>query len=148
MNKTQKGTLVSLVSALLCIAIAVFLLVEIVVLKHPPESFSEKFWLPIVVCVLGPILTIFYWKKQSPTEVESDERDDLIKKRAALVSFVSVWILLYAATVIPWFIVGLEGSIPVFLLPFINVGILLVVLLIYSVAVLVQYGRGGKDGKK
>ncbi len=86
--------------------------------------------------------------KQSPAEVNSDERDELIKKRAVLVSFASVWILLIAATIIPWFAVGQDGSIPVCLLPIINFGVFLIVMLVHSIAVLVQYGWGGKDGEK
>ena len=148
MNKTQKGALVNLVGALLNIAIAVFLVVEIVILRRLPESFSEKFWVLIAVCMLGPILVIFYRKKQSPAEVESDERDNLIKYRAVLASFISVWILLAAVTIIPRFVVGIAGTIPIWLLAFINVGVLLVAMLVYSVAILVQYGWGGKDGEK
>jgi len=148
MNKTQKGALVNLVGALLNIAIAVFLVVEIVVLRRLPESFSEKFWVIIAVCMLAPILIIFYRKKQSPVEVESDERDNLIKYRAVLASFISVWILLAAVTIIPRFVVGIAGTIPIWLLAFINVGVLLVAMLVYSVAILVQYGWGGKDGEK
>ena len=148
MNKTQKGALVNLVGALLNIAIAVFLVVEIVVLRRLPESFSEKFWVIIAVCMLAPILIIFYRKKQSPAEVESDERDNLIKYRAVLASFISVWILLAAVPIIPRFVVGIAGTIPIWLLAFINVGVLLVAMLVYSVAILVQYGWGGKDGEK
>ena len=97
MNRTQKGALVNLAGAMMCISVTIFLLIEIAVLKRLPESFFEKFWVFIAACVLSPILIIFYRKKQSPTEVDSDERDDLIKKRAVLVSFVSVWILLYVS---------------------------------------------------
>ncbi len=148
MNRTEKGALVNLASALLCIAVVVFLAVEIVVFERLPESLFEKMWVVIAACVLGPILIIFYRKKQSPAEVESDERDNLIKKRAVLVSFVSVWILLAALSIIPRFIVGPDGSIPVWLLPIMNVCVLILALLIHSVAVLVQYGWGGKDGQE
>jgi hypothetical protein len=140
MNKTQKGALVSLVGVLLNIAVAVFLVVEIGVLKRLPESFSEKFWVLIAACVLGPILIIFYRKKQSSAEVESDERDNLIKKRAILVSFVSLWILLAALSIIPQLIVGSDGSIPVWLLSIMNYCVLLIAFLIHSIAILVQYG--------
>ena len=147
MNKTQKGALVNLAAALLNVAIAGFLVVEIVILKRLPESFSEKFWVLIAVCVLGPILIIFYRKKQSPAEVESDERDSLIKKRAVLVSFVSVWILLAASSIIPQLIVGSDGSIPVWLLSIMNVCVLLIVFLIHTIAILVQYGWRNKENE-
>jgi len=50
---------------------------------------------------------------------------------------------LIGATVIPWFAIGQDGSIPVYLLPIINFGIFLIVMLTYSTAILVQYGRWG-----
>ncbi len=81
------------------------------------------------------------------SEVESDERDDLIKKRAVIASFVTVWILLAGVTVVPRFVVGIKGLIPVWLLAFINLGVFLGAVLVYLVAVLVQYGWGGKDGE-
>ena len=91
---------------------------------------------------------IFYYRKQSSVEVESDERDSLIKNRAGLVCFVLTWVLLAISTITPQFIVGIEGCIPVWLFPFINLGIFLIVMIAYHVAVLVQYGRGSKDGEK
>jgi amino acid transporter len=147
MNKTQKGALVNLAIMPLSIAAMMYPLVEVFVFKRMPERFG-LYWVVIVFCVVMVASIILLRRKQSANEVESDERDVLIKKRAVIASFVSVWILLYASIVIPWFVVGLGGSIPVFLLPFINVGIFLVVMLVYSVAVLIQYGWGGKRGEK
>lgn len=145
MNKTQKVAWFNLAMALLGVAISVWVIVEIVILRRLPEGFPVV-WPLIAFCLVMVIAIISLRKKQSPAEVDADERDNLIKKRAVLTSFVSVWILLYASSVIPWFVVGREGSIPVFLLPFINVGILLVVMLVNSVAILVQYGwRGEKS---
>ena len=50
-----------------------------------------------------------------------------------------------AASVIPQLFVGLDGTIPVWLLPIVTVSLLYPVLLVYSIAVLVQYGLGGKE---
>ena len=94
------------------------------------------------------ILFIFLCKKQSLAEVESDERDNLIIKRAILVSFVSVWIMLAAVCIIPRFIVGYTGSIAVWVLSLINFAIFLIAMFICSAAVLIQYGWGGKRGEK
>jgi hypothetical protein len=80
--------------------------------------------------------------------VDFDERDVAVKKNAVLVSFVSLWVLLLAASIIPCFVGGDEGAMPVCLLPIINLGVFLVVMLIYSIAILVQYGHGGKDVEK
>ena len=147
MNKTQKGAWFTLVMGLLCFAIIIYTVVKIFILKSLPEGFG-RFWPLAAFCLLIGTTIFFMRKKQSPVEVESDERDNLIKKRAVLVSFVSVWILLAAVCIVPPFIVGRDGSIPVWILSFINVGVLLITLLVYNVTVLVQYGWGGKDGEK
>jgi len=140
MNKTQKGAWYVVLTSLLCLALGIYMIVEIAVLRRVPEGFGRYFWLPAFLLITG-ISIYFIRKKQSPSEVDSDERDDLIKKRATLMAFVSVWILLLASSIIPRFILGPDGSIPVWILPIINAGLLLVVLLIHETAVLIQYGR-------
>ena len=147
MNKTQKLAIYCLFMLSLGITIFIYTVIKIYILKSIPGKPSSTFWMVMYFLVLVPPL-IFLRKKQSPNEPDADERDDLIKKRAVLASFISVWALLAAETIIPRFIVGLDGSIPVWMLAFINVGVLFVAIWIYSIAVLVQYGRGGKNGEK
>jgi Ca2+/Na+ antiporter len=145
MNKTQKGALCTLIASLFLILFGILLFSEIVILKSFFTSL-HRFIALILVCLFVPYL-IFLLKKQSPTEVESDERDNLIIKRAILVSFVSVWIMLAGVCIIPRFIVGETGAIPVYVLTFINVGIFVIAMLVYNVAILIQYGRTGKGEK-
>lgn len=147
MNKTQKGAIYCLVTFLFCVVVMAYSFISIFILKSWPESFFSRFWSMIAYFVFIPASIIFLRKKQSPNEPDFDERDDLIKKRAMMVSFVSVWILLAAACIIPRFIVGETGAIPVYVLPILNFGVFLGVGLVYSVAVLVQYRRGGKDNE-
>jgi uncharacterized membrane-anchored protein len=143
MNKTQKGAWFNLVGTLLCFALGIYIVVEVFILRRLPEGFG-RFWGLLAFWLVTGIAIIFIQKKQSPAEVDSDERDNLIKKRAVLASFVSVWILLFASSIIPRFIVGPNGSIPVWILPIINLCVLLIVMLIYSAALLIQYSRGGQ----
>ena len=147
MNKTQKGAIYCLSMLSLGIATCIYLVIKIYFLKSLPEKSSAAFWMVMYFLVTVPPL-IFLRKKQSPNEPDADERDDLIKKKAVVCSFVSVWILLAFTSITPQFIVGPEGSIPAWALPLINFPILLIAMGIYSIAVLVQYGRGGKDGEK
>jgi uncharacterized membrane-anchored protein len=143
MNKTQKGAWFNLVGTLLCFALGIYIVVEVFILRRLPEGFG-RFWGLLAFWLVTGIAIIFIQKKQSPAEVDSDERDNFIKKRAVLASFVSVWILLFASSIIPRFIVGPNGSIPVWILPIINLCVLLIVMLIYSAALLIQYSRGGQ----
>ena len=146
MNKTQKEALCNLILWSVLLLFGFILFGEIAFLGRIFPRFHLFYCLLIISLVVGYI--IFIRKKQSAVEVGSDERDNLIKLRAVLVSFVSVWILLAVATIIPRFIVGITGSITVWVLSIINFVIFLLAMVVYHVAVLVQYGRGGKDGEK
>jgi hypothetical protein len=146
MNRTQKVAWFNLAGVLVCIAIHIWVVVRFLILKTVPGG-VERLWPAAVFCVLLAGSIVLSRRKQSPAEVESDERDRLIKYRAMAACFVSVWVLLAGATVIPRFVVGLRGAIPVWLLAFINLGVLLGALLVYTAAILVQYGREGKGGE-
>jgi len=142
MNKTQKGAWCTLIASLFLIIFGILLFTEIVILKNLFTSL-HRFIALLFFSFMVPLF-IFLRKKQSIAEVESDERDNLIIKRAVLVSFVSVWIMLAAVCIIPRFIVGYTGSIDVWVLSLINFAIFLIAMFICSAAVLVQYSWGGK----
>jgi ABC-type Fe3+ transport system permease subunit len=112
----------------------------------PPSRIVLNVTLCSCVLITG-ISLYFLRKKQSPTEPDSDERDNQIKQKAWIAAFVSVWPLFLAASIAPQFFVGLDGSIPVWSLPIVTVFLFYIVLLVYSIAVLIQYGCEGK-GKK
>jgi len=143
MNKTQKGAWFSIVSGLLALSIASYLTIQIGIRHKTPEGIGRYIWLPAFMLIMG-IGIYFLRKKQSPAEPDSDERDNQIKHRAVLVAFISVIPLFLTASVIPQFFVGLDGSIPVWSLPIVTVLLFYIILLAYSIAVLIQYGRTGK----
>lgn len=145
MNKTQKTAVFSLVMFLFCAVVITYAFLTMFVIT-PKISPIWTLFVPFGII----LVTSIFWvrKKQSPTEVDLDERDNLIKKRAVIVSFVSVWILLAIESVIPTIILGDKGSSPVSMLTIINVSVLIIAMMVYSIAVLVQYSWGGKDGEK
>ena len=138
MNRTQKEALITSGFSLLLLALGIVILVQTLT---SVEVF--RIWL-LVISLFIIISAVLLRIKQSRAEVEFDERDNAIKKNAVIVSFVSLWALLIAASIIPTLIVGDEGAIPVCFLPVINIAVFLIVMLVYSVAILVQYGRGVK----
>ena len=79
--------------------------------------------------------------------VTFDERDALIKKNAAHAGFAGAFLFTCFACMIPFFILGPKASISVSWLPHIWGGTFLTQFLFYSVAILVEYGRGGKDNE-
>jgi hypothetical protein len=144
MNKTQKWAWCVVLLTLLYLALNIYIGVEFFVLRRWPKG---SYWLGLVFYLLIGLSIIFVRKKQSPAEPDSDERDELVKKRAVRISFISAWLLLASANLIAALILGEAGSIPVYLLSLINVSVFLMALLIYSVAILVQYGWKGKDNE-
>ena len=75
-----------------------------------------------------------------------DERDRLIEKRAALMSYFFFWLYFVISLIIPWWVAGSEGSVPAITLPIILTGGLSIFVFIQSLTTLILYGRGGKDG--
>ncbi len=151
MNKTQKSALFSLINFLLVIIFSVHV-TKIIHHMFSPEGYPNAlkvvlFWAFLIFGFMGLSAFWLYRKKQSSAEVESDERDDLIKKRAVQVCFISVWFLLITSYVILWHIIGIDGSIPLCILPFIYLGVFAAAILVYNIAVLIQYGWGGKGEK-
>jgi hypothetical protein len=80
---------------------------------------------------LSPILF-----RAKPSEVPFDERDRLINYRAVLAAYSIFWPIITAACMIPWFIIGLSGSVPVWYLPLLLGGIGITLTLVHSVAIL------------
>ena len=146
MNKTQKGAWCNIASNILVFASASYFIARIGIRHMTPSRTVCYITLCGFILVTG-ISIYFLRKKQSPNEPDSDERDNQIKQRAILVAFISVIPLFLAASVVPQFFVGLDGSIPVWSLPIVTVLLFYIVLLVYSIAVLIQYRLGGKGEK-
>ena len=147
MNKTQKSAWFTLGVAILLL---VFLAIVFSAMFAPGSRTSGTGlvkilgWFILVFLAGGAALVHF---KRKPSGVDFDERDNTVRKNAVLAAFVGLWVLLFAAGIIPSFIAGDTGSIQVCLLPIINIGVFLIVMLIYSVAVLAQYSWTGKGEK-
>ena len=147
MNKTQKRAWLCLAGMIIGIPCLAYIFIMLFALGELPDSFLGRGWPLIVFWAFIVVTWICMLRKQSPKEVDSDERDKLIKRRAVLIGFVSVWILLAAVSIALWLILGLDGAIPVWLLTIINLCVFSVVALIFQIAILIQYGRRGKDGE-
>ena len=101
------------------------------------------------VIILGPFALIHLYKVFFPLkagEIEFDERDVMIKTGATQLSFAVFWYVFALSCLIPILVIG-NGSIHVMYLG----GLLLVAAVLFrmtwSIAVIFQYGRGGKDGQ-
>jgi hypothetical protein len=148
MNRTQKIALVSIAIMPLWFAALAYIAIGLFVLKKMPEGFVTRYG-PVVI-LFAAMFSFLVWilKRQSPREVGSDERDELIMNRAAMAAFVSMWIVLPVISVIPRFLLGQEGCVPAWSLPLVNFSALMIIMMVYSAAILVQYICGRNNGNK
>lgn len=142
MNRTLKGAWFGL--AVPCVSLGWYFCGSLLT-----NSYLLTF-LPIVVFLLivPVVMFVVLRKKQSPAEVVSDERDNMIKAKAVSASFVSVLVMLVVLVVVMVLAADGEGMVNAFItIPF-SVLILLVAIAVYSLTTLIQYGRGIKDGQE
>ena len=85
--------------------------------------------------------------KKDKGKVTFDERDRLIKRRAALAGFATSYLFVCLACMIPFSILGPKASISVIWLPNIFGGAALSAFFVTSLAILVQYGWRNKGEK-
>jgi hypothetical protein len=144
MNRTQKSALLNLVAFLVNLALLGYVVIMIFVLRRVPTGWAGIVWLLVFAAVFGWGALLFR-RSQSSAEPAADERDRAIRRNAVAVSFFSTWLLLAGATLIPAYVLGQGGSVPVYVLTFVNISLFLTAMLIYSAAILVQYGREVND---
>jgi hypothetical protein len=84
---------------------------------------------------LGPL---FYRKKGG--RVLTDERDVMIQRRAVVIAYTVFWLVFIAAGVLVQFV--FPESIPSWLVGASIWGAFMLFLAVFSIAILVQYGRG------
>jgi quinol-cytochrome oxidoreductase complex cytochrome b subunit len=84
-------------------------------------------------------------KKQSPAEVASDERDNMVRTKAVQASLISLLVMFPALAYFMVLASNDEGMVNAFItIPF-SVLILLIAMAVYSITTLVQYGIGTKE---
>jgi hypothetical protein len=108
-------------------------------------SFAPLFMLLYLASMsfLPWLFSLFIYRNKK--QVTYDERDRLIEKRAALISYFFFWLYFVAALIIPWWVTGPEGSVPVITLPIILIGGLSIFVFIRSLTTLILYSCGGKE---
>ena len=104
------------------------------------------FWFIVILALLK--LNRFLFKKpKGQSKVVSDERDSFILKRALSFTFIVFWWVFVISSFLLFLIIGPRSSVPTITLPLMVIGGALFMKIVCSVAILVQYGRGGKGEK-
>ncbi len=94
--------------------------------------------------LLGLSDLIFKKKKH---HVEFDERDKLIFYKSIQITFAIFWPLFTTACMVPWFIIGPNNPISSNMLPVMLGAIGITLVVVQSIATLVQYGWRSRDGE-
>jgi uncharacterized membrane protein len=104
----------------------------------------------IVIMALLKLNPFLFKKPKGQNKVVSDERDTLIVKRALSFAYTIFWIVFIVSSFAVHIFMGMgpKSSVPTITLPLMACGGAVFIKIVSSVAILVQYGRGGKDGEK
>jgi hypothetical protein len=141
MNRNQKISLYLVIS----ITLAAILVVLGLAVRHlgavSPKPF---FYAAAVVMAIGVVFVFRTKPDQGP--VVQDERDKLIEKNAQLAGFGAVYLLVIVASFAPIAIFGEKGSLPANWCPALLVSAVFCQAYAQSWAILIQYGRGSKNG--
>lgn len=141
MNRAQKIALYNLIIITASLTITGATIVILSIVHGMPKALGGLGFLGIAGLIgLTPVL--FRKRRGQPV---FDERDMQVYRRATLVAYSTFWILFTAACMIPWLVLERGTTIHIVVLPFMLAGGFIIVQLIQSIAILVQYGRGGKD---
>jgi len=144
MNRTQKSALLNLSMFLVNVAFLGYLFFTIFAFRRLPNRPGMIVWLLVVALQVGGSVLLAR-RKQSPVEPQADERDKAIMKNAILVGFVATWLLLAFTTLTEALVLGEAGAVPVYALTFINWGVFAATGVVYTVAILIQYGRMNRE---
>ncbi len=143
MNRAQKIAWYNLVVIAASLTISGATIGILAILYGMPKALGGLGFLGIAGLLgLSPIL---FRKKRG--QVSFDERDELIQKRAMLIAYTTFWISFVSACMIPWWILETGSSIPVVVLPVMVAGGFIIVQLVQSVTILVQYGWRNKTNE-
>lgn len=139
-HKTQQGACYGILLSLVFAGIVVIDLIETMI-DWPGKLLIALVWGGLL---LGPLY--FFEKKKDPHRVDMDERDKGILKKALLTSVVFLAGISGVAFVIALFVLGIQKSISVTMdeLSAVIYFVLITFILVLSLTVLVQYGRGVK----
>jgi hypothetical protein len=101
----------------------------------------------VFVALLLPLKFKSYLFKKSPNKVLSDERDELIQKRAITVAYTVFWWVFLISSFSLFLIIGPKNVVPTITLPLMVIAGALFIQAVCSISILVQYGWTGKGEK-
>lgn len=145
MNRMQKIAWFNLIAVSLALGLSVVVFsIGYFIFWVPARQAAAGFgFIGIIgLCGLSPVLF-----RKDKSKVQFDERDTAIQRKAVGFAYAIFWVLFVAATMIPWFIIGPNGTITTNYLPWMVFGGMCVVMLLQSIVTLNEYGWRAKDNE-
>jgi hypothetical protein len=144
MNRAQKISLTLVIT----FSLGLFLGITAIVMRR----FGVGVWkialaFAVAIAGSGGIISLIFFRKDKAA-ITHDERDEQIWKNAHLAGFGAVYLYVILMSFLPIGILGEEASIPVTWCPGLLIGAGFCQVFAQSLAILIQYGWGGKDGGK
>lgn len=142
MSKLQQRAWINLiVIAIILVFIAIRFVVVADGLKEVEAGFVGLLSFVIVagLCVLQPILS-----RKEQGQIRFDERDRLINYRAILGTYIALWLLTFTAL---FSTLVSDNAVPVYVLRILLGAIAIILVLVYSILILIQYGWRDKDNE-
>jgi hypothetical protein len=143
MNKLQK---IALLNLFLAMIILLFQLFGFLVSNLPIKLTASV--ITFVLCCIVVVLYLHRSQIARQGTSQYDERDKSIHKTAALAGYITAFLVLFSTILIVFLTVGPSGSVDIGHLFSIFILGCLGLFFGDSIAVLIQYGRGCKDGEK
>jgi hypothetical protein len=141
MNRYQKIAWFNLI----VIAVATVATSVAIAAEFHLRGYSTMGLFSLGILVLLKFTPFLFKQPPSPSGVVCDERDELIRTRAAAYAWTTFWWVLLVSCFFLWFLIGPQNSVPTIALPLIAFGGGMVHKIVSSIAILVQYGRGGQN---
>jgi hypothetical protein len=144
MNRQQKIAWFNLIVVSLALGLSVIAFcIVYFIFGIPAHRAAAGFGFMGIMGFIGLTPVLF----KDKNKVQADERDLAILRKATVTAYSVFWILFVAATMIPWFIIGPNGTITVNYLPWMVFGGMCVVMLLQSIVTLNEYGWRGKENE-
>jgi len=141
MNRVLKYAWYQLI-VILTATVVTAVTIGVIAIYWPGKEFSAI--IPLGLFALVHFYRVFFPLKAG--EIAFDERDEKIKNRATNI-FVILWYVFILSCLIPLLVIG-NGSIHVMYLGWLVFFAAVFLRITWSIAVIVQYGRGGNNGQE
>jgi len=145
MNRAQKIECFNLLVTTLSTGSSLGTVILLAHLVGMPKAWAGMALMGLMgLIALGPFI---FRDEKGQDRVAFDERDELIHKRASSAGFIATYAFFLAFCSVVLNSVGINGQVPGYMLLILLAGGFVVLMLAKTLALIIQYGRGGKGEK-